>query len=131
MKWKPLRQHRRHILVIDDDDATRNFVKTTLEKAGYAVTTCAGGREAVSSFREQRYSLVITDIAMPGIDGIDAIKLLRQENATVPIIAMSGVERSLSLLKMADYFTADVTLQKPFGSSRILETVKDVFKKAG
>ncbi|MBN1127362.1 MAG: response regulator [Chitinispirillaceae bacterium] len=116
------------ILVMDDDSPTRGLVKVTLEKAGFAVTTCRNGKEGVSRFNQEKFDLVITDISMPVINGLDAIVLMRKENPTVPIIAMSGVERSLSFLKMADYFTADATLQKPFDPKILTTTVKKVLK---
>jgi CheY-like chemotaxis protein len=116
------------ILVIDDDGPTRGLAKVTLEKAGYKVVTCTNGKEGVSKFKQENFDLVITDISMPVINGIDAIVLMRKENPAIPIIAMSGVERSLSFLKMADYFTADATIQKPFDTKDLASTVKKVLK---
>jgi DNA-binding response OmpR family regulator len=116
------------ILVIDDDGLTRGLVKVTLEKAGYAVSTEKNGKDGVVQFKQRKFDLVITDISMPVLGGIDAIILMRKENPTVPIIAMSGVERSLSFLKMADYFTADATIQKPFDPKALSALVKKVLK---
>jgi DNA-binding response OmpR family regulator len=116
------------ILVIDDDSATRGLVKVILEKAGYRVATSKNGKEGVIKFRKEQFDLVITDISMPVINGLDAIVLMRKENPTFPIIAMSGVERSLSFLKMADYFTADATIQKPFEPKTLTTLVKKVLK---
>lgn len=116
------------ILVIDDDGVTRGLVKVTLEKAGYKVATYKNGKEGVSAFKKEPFDLVITDISMPVINGIDAIVLMRKENPTIPIVAMSGVERSLSFLKMADYFTADATIQKPFEPKALVSMVKKTLK---
>jgi two-component system response regulator (stage 0 sporulation protein F) len=117
------------ILVIDDDSATRGLVKVVLEKAGYKVVTCKNGKEGVTRFNREQFDLVITDISMPVLGGIDAIVLMRKENPAIPIIAMSGVERSLSFLKMADYFTADATVQKPFDPKALVATVKKTLKE--
>ncbi|MBN2035497.1 MAG: response regulator [Chitinispirillaceae bacterium] len=119
---------KKRILAMDDDGVTRGLLKVALEKEGYRVTTCKNGKEGVARFRQDGFDLVITDISMPLIDGIDAIVLMRKENPHVPIIAISGVERSLSFLKMADYFTADATLQKPFDPKKLTETVKKLLK---
>ena len=116
------------VLVIDDDAATRGLVQITLEKKGYKVVTCKNGKEGVSRFRNERFDLVITDISMPVINGLDAIVLMRKENPTIPIVAMSGMERSLSFLKMADYFTADATIQKPFDPKTLASIVKKAIK---
>jgi DNA-binding response OmpR family regulator len=119
---------KKSILVIDDDSPTRGLVKVILEKAGHQVVSSKNGKEGVVKFRKEKFDLVITDISMPVINGLDAIVLMRKENPTIPIIAMSGVERSLSFLKMADYFTADATIQKPFEPKALVAMVKKVLK---
>ena len=119
---------KKKVLVIDDDSPTRGLIKVALEKAHFSVTTTKNGKEGVSLFKQRAFDLVITDISMPVINGLDAIVLMRKENPDVPIIAISGVERSLSFLKMADYFTADGTLQKPFHPKQLLDIVKKVLK---
>jgi DNA-binding response OmpR family regulator len=117
------------ILVIDDDRSMRDFMKAVLEKAGYSVSVSANGKEGAAAFRRGKFSLVITDMAMPVADGLDAIFLIRKQNPLVPIVAMSGMDRSKSFLKMADYFTADTTLQKPFGAKQLLAIVKKIVEK--
>ena len=112
------------ILVMDDDGATREFIGSALEKAGYSVVACKNGKEGVAEFKKGNFDLVITDISMPIVDGIDAIILIRKENAAVPIIAASGAERSESFLKVADYFAADATLQKPFSGKLLCAAVE-------
>jgi DNA-binding response OmpR family regulator len=122
---KPLTlTERRRILVIDDDASMRDFIRSVLDRAGYDVSVCGNGREGAAAFRKDDFALVITDMVMPVADGIEAISLIRKANPLVPIVAMSGVDRSKSLLKMADYFTADATLQKPFGSRQLLSIIK-------
>ena len=119
---------KKKVLVIDDDSPTRGLIKVTLEKADYAVTTSKNGKEGVTLFKQRPFDLVITDISMPVINGLDAIVLMRKENPNVPIIAISGTERSASFLKMADYFTADGTLQKPFHPKQLLDLAGRVLK---
>jgi CheY-like chemotaxis protein len=116
------------ILVMDDDGSTREFVRSVLEKEGHMVVACKNGKEGVAAFKKSGFDLVITDISMPVIDGIDAIILIRKENGVVPIIAMSGAERGESLLKFADYFSADATLRKPFEKKALLGMVEKVLK---
>jgi two-component system chemotaxis response regulator CheY len=118
------------VLVIDDDGPTRDFVQSILEGAGYAVAACRNGKEGLAAFSQGGFDLVVTDIAMPLIDGIDAIMFIRKSNAEVPIVAMSGAERSASFLKMADHFSADATIQKPFDKKRLLAAVEKAMKAA-
>jgi CheY-like chemotaxis protein len=97
------------ILVMDDDGPTRDFVRAILEETDHSVVACKNGKDGVAAFKKSCFDLVITDIAMPVVDGIDAIIHIREENGAVPIIAMSGAERGESLLKLADYISADFT----------------------
>lgn len=120
----------KNILVMDDDTPTRNFVQSVLENAGHTVVACKNGKDGFAAFKKSGFDLVITDIAMPIIDGIDTIILIRKENGDIPIIAMSGAERSESLLKFADYFSADATLNKPFEKKALLGMVEKVLKAA-
>jgi CheY-like chemotaxis protein len=122
------RSTAKKVLVMDDDGPTRSFVQSILEAEGHTVMACKNGKEGVAAFKKSVFDLVITDIAMPIIDGIDAIILIRKENGAVPIIAMSGAERGDSLLKFADYFAADATLHKPFEKKALLGMVEKVLK---
>lgn len=119
---------KKRVLVMDDDGPTRSFVQSILEAQGYSVVACKNGKEGVATFKKNHFDLVITDIAMPIIDGIDAIILIRKENGAVPIIAMSGAERGESLLKLADYISADATLRKPFEKNALLPMVEKALK---
>jgi two-component system, chemotaxis family, chemotaxis protein CheY len=122
------RKAEQRILVMEDDATTRQFLRSSLEKAGYAVTVCKNGQEGVAEFAKSKFDLVITDISMPLVDGIDAILLISKKDAAVPIIAVSGTSRSESLLKVADYFAADATLQKPFTGKQLCATVAKVMR---
>jgi CheY-like chemotaxis protein len=113
------------ILIMDDEAATRSIMEAVLTKSGYSVTACSNGKEGIDAFRKNQHDLVITDISMPVINGLEVITLIRKENAEVPIIAISGVERSASFLSMADYYTADVTIEKPINAQELLEAVKN------
>jgi CheY-like chemotaxis protein len=117
------------ILVIDDDAATRSLLTAILERGGYAAHACMNGKEGIAAFRTSPFDLVITDISMPVINGIEVITLIRQESPTVPIIAMSGADRSESFLNMADYYTADFTVLKPFTAKQIIGAVRGALER--
>jgi CheY-like chemotaxis protein len=108
-----------HILLIDDDDLLRDTVLQMLELDGHRVTEAASGEDGLQQFaRHPGFDAVITDILMPGIDGTRVIVELRQRQAKLPIIAISGGRRMLSPqfnLATASVAGATVQLAKPFG----------------
>ena len=121
----------KHVLVIDDEDIVRNTLRDILETDGYQVTDCHNGYEGIERFHQEHFDLVITDILMPKRDGIDTIVALRQIEPTVKILAISGAQRSETLLEIANIFNADATLKKPFTREEILEVVKKIILAKG
>jgi PAS domain S-box-containing protein len=114
-----------HVLVADDEISVRTFLRTALESAGYRVTEAADGKEVMDHVRSQPVDLVISDLVMPGREGIETIQALRRELPEVPIIAMSGAfDGGFSpLVKMLG---ADGILGKPFSYETLLATVSEV-----
>lgn len=112
------------ILVIDDDPDTRDVVKATLESAGHEVDLAADGRQGVQRFKEKRPDLVITDLFMPGQEGLETIKQLRIEFPEVLIIAMSGKPTGGTMLTVAKRLGATAVLQKPFLPQELLKVVE-------
>ena len=112
------------ILVIDDDESMCNLLQRMLEKKGFAVVTATSGRDGIARFRERPADVVVTDIMMPGIDGIDVIRTLRGQWPDVRIIAVSGME--YPHLFMARSCGAKATLRKPVPSGQLVETVQRV-----
>ena len=78
------------ILVVEDEEGMREFLNILLAKEGYDVTTCECGAEAIEKFKEQNFHLVVTDIKMPGIDGIEVLTRIKEIEPTVPVIIMTG-----------------------------------------
>lgn len=78
------------ILIIDDDDQIREMLRQMLERAGYEVTDAPNGKVAMKLYREQPADLIITDLIMPGKEGIETIIELRRDFPEVKIIAISG-----------------------------------------
>jgi CheY-like chemotaxis protein len=115
------------ILVIEDDDMMRDVVTTALTLAGHIVFAAANGAEGVKQFRHEPADLVITDMVMPGRDGIETVIALRKEYDDVPIIAMSGLSsHSPTYLQLAERLGARRTLAKPFPVSYLLKAVDEV-----
>jgi CheY-like chemotaxis protein len=113
------------VLIIDDEEAVRDTVRQILERAGYEVTEAADGRKGIVQLRQQPVDLVITDILMPGQEGIETIRILRKEFPQVKILAISGGGKNgtLDVLPAAQAFGAHCTVAKPFERKELLEAV--------
>ena len=113
------------ILIIDDDAAVRTTVRVVLERAGYETLEAADGRQGERLL--DGVDLVITDLLMPEMDGVDLIGIIRRENRALPVIAMSGGGKvdSKSYLDVARALGAYATIAKPFDMDHLLATVRE------
>ena len=115
------------ILVIDDDPAMRRLIARTLTAAGHSVCEAADGREGIELFDQVLPALVVTDIVMPGAEGIETILNLRKIAEDVRILAISGWGSSApSYLDMATKLGADAGLAKPFKAGELLAAVESL-----
>jgi DNA-binding response OmpR family regulator len=119
------------ILVIDDDDQVVSVIARWLSKAGYEVECACEGERGLRFLENEPVDLIVTDIVMPGKEGLETIPMIRKMNKTVPIIAMSGGGNSGPelYLSMALSLGADCALQKPFDKELLLSTVRTCFSK--
>jgi DNA-binding response OmpR family regulator len=111
------------ILIIDDDPQMRRVVAQILKGAGHTPHEAANGKEGIAVFQRQRPALVISDIVMPDMEGIETILTLRREAPTIPILAISG-RRDPNYLRFATTLGASAALDKPFGAEELLATVE-------
>ena len=128
------------ILVIDDEVQIRSMIRQALESRGHQVIEAENGQQGVDLFREQWADLVITDIVMPQMAGLDCIIELRQLDPSVPLIAVSGgacsVEAGedtvwrLELLDAALQLGARHTFWKPFDLAELLVAVDESLTSA-
>ena len=116
------------ILIIDDEKLARVTVRKILERAGYQIVEASTGLEGINQFRAGNIDLVVTDIIMPDMEGIETILELRRIEPDVRIIAVSGGgrTRNLDFLKMAADRGARRVLAKPFSQNDLLEAVRGV-----
>lgn len=114
------------ILVIDDDDRIRRMLRAALELEGHEVIEAGEGEEALRLHRAAPAELVITDILMPGSDGLEVIMTLRREAPALKVIAMSGGGhfQQMNVLGMAEPLGAFASLRKPFDVDAMIETVR-------
>jgi CheY-like chemotaxis protein len=116
------------ILVIDDDNDLRTVICAILEDEGYQVDEASDGGEGLDQYRSRPTDLVLTDLIMPGQEGVETIMELRKEFPEVRIIAMSGGGRAEagSVLGFANKLGASETLEKPFSRDVLLQTIEKV-----
>ena len=114
------------ILLIDDDDLSRGAVHKMLERAGYRVHSTGDGHGAIDRYRETPADLVITDLIMPEIDGLEVIQQLRRINPAVRVLAISGGGRveAEEYLSVARKFGAVEVLPKPFTGQELKKSVE-------
>ena len=112
------------VLVIDDEAPVRAVVRSALNSAGYEVTEASNGREGLARFRQNPPDLVIADIHMPELNGLDVIMELTREFLDVKVIAISGVPGYQRLLDLAKLLGARQTLHKPFAIDELLSAVR-------
>jgi DNA-binding response OmpR family regulator len=115
------------ILLIDDDDPLRSVIAQNLIIAGHTVVQAADGRQGVDLFHATPVDLVLTDLVMPGKEGIETIIELHRERPELPIIAMSGgMPRSAMYLDIAAKLGARRALSKPFTPETLLKAIEEV-----
>lgn len=117
-----------HVLVVDDEKPLREFVRRNLEVRGYKVLTASNGLEALAIFQNENIQLVIMDIMMPHMDGLEATRRMRQESH-VPIIILTAMDEESDKIRAFD-LGADDYLTKPFGVGELLGRVKAVLRRA-
>ncbi len=116
------------ILVVDDEQPIRESLSGLFEDEGYLVHTAASGEEAVARFRKSPADCVFLDIWMPGIDGLETMMRLKQINADVPVIMMSGHATIDTAVKATKQGAFDF-IEKPFSLDKLLITLRNAVEK--
>ena len=119
----------RHILIVDDDMLLRRSLAFNLEKAGYHASTAATAEDALAQVRLDRPDLVLLDIGLPGMDGLDALRNLRQQ-IDVPVVFLTARRRELDQVLGLE-LGADDYVTKPFDIDVLLARIKAVLRRAG
>lgn len=119
------------VLVIEDDALLRQAIVRALTSHGYDVISAEDGAAGLAAWALEQPDLVITDLHMPNVDGIETIRALRKAGATVPILAVSGGDslRSMLALESAGDLGATGLLSKPFTASQLAEAVVKALAK--
>ena len=117
------------ILIIDDEKHVRYLLKAVLEPMGHQVGEATNGKEALQSIQRNAPALIIVDIFMPEMDGIELIKNTRCTQTDIKIIAISGMTSldGVNVLEVAQRLGATYTLQKPFEIQAFINMVHEIF----
>ena len=128
------------ILVIDDEQYIRTALREVLEREGFRVSTARDGRKGLELLEEEGADLVITDVIMPGIDGVATLERIKAEHPGLPVIVISGggtvspVDYEPGAISTSAYLAsaakagAACTLTKPFNRKELLNAVSNLLE---
>lgn len=116
------------ILLIEDDRILRFTLREVLEAEGYEVFEAADGISGIKAYESGKFNMVITDLVMPGKDGMEVISEVRKHDWNTKIIAMSGGSRfpANDFLLMATLLGADMVLPKPFEIKELIQSANEL-----
>lgn len=120
---------QRRILVVDDEPQITRVLRTTLSRHGYSIHTAGDGDEALEIMRDWSPDLIITDLAMPNMDGTELCRRVRTKS-TIPIIVLSVRGEEKSKIEALDA-GADDYVTKPFPPNELLARVRAILRRAG
>ena len=112
------------ILVIDDQEPIRSLLRVALEGAGHEVRDASNGRRGLELYRERAADLIITDILMPEMNGLELLLELTRTFLNVKVIAISGAPEGEGVLNVAKLLGARQTFQKPLDMEQLLSAVR-------
>jgi CheY-like chemotaxis protein len=124
------------ILVVDDDIAVQAVMRLLLEQDGHEVSAASNGLKGLKTFETGNFDLLIVDIFMPGMDGLETMRIVHQQRPDLPIIVISGrpipsgSSAEPDFLAMATKLGAIRSLQKPFKAPALRALVKSCLEAA-
>jgi two-component system, OmpR family, alkaline phosphatase synthesis response regulator PhoP len=119
---------RRRLLLVEDDPTLRQALTFNLTREGYEVATAADGEAALEAARGDRLDLILLDVMLPGMSGVEVLRVLRREGVTTPVIILSAkgdeIDRVVGLKVGADDYVA-----KPFSRPELLARIEAVLRR--
>lgn len=119
---------KKHILLVEDDESIREMVENYLRMEGFNITSAPNGEESVQQYLNTSFDLMILDIMMPKLDGLEVLKIIREKSA-LPILIMSAkdsdIDKAVGLGLGADDYIA-----KPFSMIELSARVKAAIRRA-
>lgn len=120
----------KQILVIDDDEAIRKSFALALEDTGYRVDTAESGEKGVEMERKTRYKLIFLDLKMPGMNGVETLREIRNIDDNVPVYVITAYHKEFfdQLLNAAEDGINFEVLEKPIGGEQITSVAKSILE---
>ncbi|MDA3924337.1 MAG: response regulator [Kiritimatiellae bacterium] len=118
----------KNILIMDDDISIQQLFTQFLVGQGYNVECCSNGIEGLKKMSVFAFDLIIVDIMMPEMDGLEVVQEIRKDDTELPIIAISGGMRhaSMNFVSYAQEFGANAIFEKPVSLADLFESVKEL-----
>ena len=120
-----MEQTKKRVLAVDDSEPVRKLVSLVLKSAGYEVITASDGAEALEKFQKDYYDLIVTDMNMPVMHGLELIRSIRQTNEEVPILALTS-ESEAEIRRRGSEAGANGWVVKPFKPVQFVDLVGQV-----
>jgi DNA-binding response OmpR family regulator len=120
---------KRNILVIEDDPALRETTKAYLEGEGFKVRTAADGEAGLEAALRGNVALILLDVMLPGVQGFEVCRRLREKGCAVPVIMMTGQKKDEVDKVLGFGLGADDYLVKPFGQRELLARINAVLRR--
>ena len=118
---------RVRVLLVEDDDDNRELMTEVLETAGYQVVTAASGREALRKLSEQPTDVVVTDVGMPGMGGLEVARAAKKIAPSVPVVVVTGYAEREDI-ESARGREVDAVLVKPVDPDLLTASLADLVK---
>ena len=118
------------ILLVDDDLEFRKAMKRMFERSGYEITAAADGREALEALKYKKFDLVISDLRMPNLGGLELMSELRRQGVETPVVFLTAygeVESYMDLMNLGAF----EYVNKPVKSKEILEVARRAIEASG
>ncbi|HWC62648.1 MAG TPA: response regulator [Rhizomicrobium sp.] len=114
------------LLVVEDDEGLCELIRRMLERAGFITIGARNGRDALRHLDSQQIDLIITDMVMPDMDGVELMRTLRRDRPRLPIVTLSGVEDFREYRRISKNLGAQAALRKPVSRADLILTAKNV-----
>ena len=120
-------EHVIKLLIVDDESRFLNAIATRLRKRGFDVRTATNGHDAIALAREEKFDVAVLDLKMPGMDGSQLLRLLKQEHDYLEAVILTGhgsLESAVELTKLGAFGY----LPKPYELEKLIETLRDAYE---
>ena len=117
-----------HILIIEDEEKLARFVELELVHEGYQVSRSGNGREGLRMAEENSYDLLLLDIMLPGLNGLEVLRRLKQEGNTVPVILLTARDAVMDKVAGLDGGAVDY-ITKPFAIEELLARIRVMMRR--